>query len=226
MMMHLPGTASGRGPPCQGSIWQRGPLSRWPETRCSSGMPGPADIPLDPHHEPAADRCGRPSALDVRSAAPRTEAREPQTTVDWPLEGLSPDLVGVTRAMLEQLLSLCAAALGSAGASPVAPIPAVLTTAEAADLLRVSPRTVNRMAADGRLVAHRLTGMKSARFLTDDVLACLEEAPAGPSRAAVRRPRVLTPRTRSRSIGRSRGLTHGGGASFEQKLAAARRGDA
>jgi excisionase family DNA binding protein len=51
-----------------------------------------------------------------------------------------------------------------------------LTVAEAADLLRVQPRTIRRMIARGELPARRL-GSRSIRLRADDVEAVLLTIP-------------------------------------------------
>ena len=46
----------------------------------------------------------------------------------------------------------------------------VLTTAQVAKLLDLNPQTVQQMAKDGRLPAHRLPGARKYLFFLDDVL--------------------------------------------------------
>jgi excisionase family DNA binding protein len=55
--------------------------------------------------------------------------------------------------------------------------PAILTQAEAADLLRVSPRTFQRYVAAGRVTALRTPGGQP-RFRREDVEALLTEQSA------------------------------------------------
>jgi excisionase family DNA binding protein len=46
----------------------------------------------------------------------------------------------------------------------------VLTTAQVARLLDLNPQTVQQMAKDGRLPAHRLPGARKYLFFLEDVL--------------------------------------------------------
>jgi len=46
----------------------------------------------------------------------------------------------------------------------------VLTTAQVAKLLDLNPQTVQQMAKDGRLPAHRLPGARKYLFFLEDVL--------------------------------------------------------
>ncbi len=52
--------------------------------------------------------------------------------------------------------------------------PAVLTTAQVAELLDLNPRTVLLMAGDGRLPASRLPGSRKFHFFLEDVLDTLK----------------------------------------------------
>ena len=66
----------------------------------------------------------------------------------------------------------------------------VLTTVQVAELLDLTPQTVQQMAKDGRLPAHRLPGARKYLFFTDDVLSFLRQHPVRPESAtAVRRRR-------------------------------------
>jgi len=67
----------------------------------------------------------------------------------------------------------------------------VLTTVQVAELLDLTPQTVQQMAKDGRLPAHPLPGARKYRFFTDDVLSFLRQHPVRPesATAAVRRRR-------------------------------------
>ena len=49
----------------------------------------------------------------------------------------------------------------------------VLTLAEAAALLRVSKRTVERRVTEKRLTAYRIQGTRGRRYLRSDLLALL-----------------------------------------------------
>jgi excisionase family DNA binding protein len=49
-----------------------------------------------------------------------------------------------------------------------------LTREEAADRLRVSPRTVDRYATEGKLAKHKLAGTQSVRFRAADVDALVQ----------------------------------------------------
>jgi excisionase family DNA binding protein len=44
-----------------------------------------------------------------------------------------------------------------------------LTKAEAAEYMRVDPRTIDRWAATGRLTKHRVAGVQSVRFSRDEL---------------------------------------------------------
>jgi excisionase family DNA binding protein len=52
-------------------------------------------------------------------------------------------------------------------------VPALLTTPEVAEVLRVSPRTIDRWAAEGRLRRFHLAP-GSVRYRADDILALLD----------------------------------------------------
>jgi excisionase family DNA binding protein len=60
-------------------------------------------------------------------------------------------------------------------------LPALLTTSEVAELLRVSPRTVDRWAIEGRLP--RVQIARAVRYRADDIAALIDPttngAPAG-----------------------------------------------
>lgn len=58
-----------------------------------------------------------------------------------------------------------------------AEFPPVLTTALAAELLRVHAESLRRMVRDGRVPCHRLGGGRDMRFLRDELLAWLAEQP-------------------------------------------------
>jgi excisionase family DNA binding protein len=51
----------------------------------------------------------------------------------------------------------------------------VLTTAQVAKLLDLNPQTVQQMAKDGRLPAHRLPGARKYLFFLEDVLGFVRE---------------------------------------------------
>ena len=51
----------------------------------------------------------------------------------------------------------------------------VLTTAQVAKLLDLNPQTVQQMAKDGRLPAHRLPGARKYLFFLEDVLAFVRQ---------------------------------------------------
>ena len=53
--------------------------------------------------------------------------------------------------------------------------PPVLTTKRVAELLDLNPQTVQQMAKDGRLPAHRLPGGRKYLFFTEDVLGFVRE---------------------------------------------------
>jgi excisionase family DNA binding protein len=66
----------------------------------------------------------------------------------------------------------------------------VLTTVQVAELLDLTPQTVQQMAKDGRLPAHRLPGARKYLFFTEDVLSFVRQHPVRPKRTApVRRRR-------------------------------------
>ena len=56
---------------------------------------------------------------------------------------------------------------------PVAPLPAVLSTQEVAELLRVSTRSVLEMVRAGTLPARRAPGRRRYHFLAEEVLAAV-----------------------------------------------------
>ena len=64
-------------------------------------------------------------------------------------------------------------------ATPTPPPPGgygpVLTTAQVATLLDLNPQTVQQMAKDGRLPAHRLPGARKYLFFLDDVLSFVRQ---------------------------------------------------
>lgn len=70
---------------------------------------------------------------------------------------------------------------------PVAPLPAVLSTQEVAELLRMSTRSVLEMARAGTLPARRAPGRRRYHFLAEDVLAAVRPA------AGRRPPAAVTP---------------------------------
>ena len=51
----------------------------------------------------------------------------------------------------------------------------VLTTAQVAKLLDLNPQTVQQMAKDGRLPAHRLPGARKYLFFLEDVLGFVRQ---------------------------------------------------
>src|SRR5947199_7704733 len=51
----------------------------------------------------------------------------------------------------------------------------VLTTAQVAQLLDLNPQTVQQMAKDGRLPAHRLPGARKYLFFLEDVLGFVRQ---------------------------------------------------
>ena len=53
--------------------------------------------------------------------------------------------------------------------------PPVLTTKQVAELLDLNPQTVQQMAKDGRLPAHRLPGARKYLFFTEDVLGFVRQ---------------------------------------------------
>jgi excisionase family DNA binding protein len=57
----------------------------------------------------------------------------------------------------------------------------VLTTAQVAKLLDLNPQTVQQMAKDGRLPAHRLPGARKYLFFLEDVLAFVRTHKVHPS---------------------------------------------
>jgi excisionase family DNA binding protein len=57
----------------------------------------------------------------------------------------------------------------------------VLTTAQVAKLLDLNPQTVQQMAKDGRLPAHRLPGARKYLFFLDDVLGFVRSHKVHPS---------------------------------------------
>jgi excisionase family DNA binding protein len=98
----------------------------------------------------------------------------------------------------------------------------LLTVAQVARRLGVSSRTVARMAADGRLAAHRLPGVRGVRFRVDDVLGCLTPVVGGSTTGAPSAsgsvPAVAVPRRGAR-LG-----SVGAATSLERKLQEALRG--
>ncbi len=62
----------------------------------------------------------------------------------------------------------------------LAPVPALLTTQEVAELLRVSPRTVRQMGACGRLERVKF-GYRSVRYPSASVVAFIARADGGPA---------------------------------------------
>src|SRR5438034_10938407 len=51
----------------------------------------------------------------------------------------------------------------------------VLTTVQVAELLDLTPQTVQQMAKDGRLPAHRLPGARKYLFFLEDVLGFVRQ---------------------------------------------------
>ena len=60
----------------------------------------------------------------------------------------------------------------------------VLTTAQVAKLLDLNPQTVQQMAKDGRLPAHRLPGARKYLFFTADVLGFVRQHKVHPEEIA------------------------------------------
>ena len=58
----------------------------------------------------------------------------------------------------------------------------VLTTVQVAELLDLTPQTVQQMAKDGRLPAHRLPGARKYLFFTEDVLSFVRRHPVRPAK--------------------------------------------
>lgn len=52
-----------------------------------------------------------------------------------------------------------------------------MTKKEAAALLRVTTRTIERMVRDGKLIKHTVAGSRSVRFSRSEVEAQLQPAP-------------------------------------------------
>ena len=70
---------------------------------------------------------------------------------------------------------------GTSGADRYGPI---VTSAQVCDLLQVTPQTVQRLAREGRLPAHRLPGSRKYLFFLDDVLELLRQHRVQPKDAA------------------------------------------
>ena len=60
----------------------------------------------------------------------------------------------------------------------------ILTTAQVATLLDLNPQTVQQMAKDGRLPAHRLPGARKYLFFQQDVIDFLRGHAVQPEREA------------------------------------------
>ncbi len=59
--------------------------------------------------------------------------------------------------------------------------PAILTTAQVAEMLDLNVRTVLNMAGDGRLPASRLTGSRKFHFSRDQIISTLKENTVTPT---------------------------------------------
>ncbi len=59
--------------------------------------------------------------------------------------------------------------------------PAILTTAQVAEMLDLNVRTVLNMAGDGRLPASRLAGSRKFHFSRDQIIATLKESTVTPT---------------------------------------------
>lgn len=70
----------------------------------------------------------------------------------------------------------------------LAPLPAVLSTQEVAELLRMSPRSVLEMVKAGTLRGHRPPGRRRYHFLAEDVLAVVSGRSNGLRPGHVQRP--------------------------------------
>ncbi|HVM02318.1 MAG TPA: helix-turn-helix domain-containing protein [Acidimicrobiales bacterium] len=71
---------------------------------------------------------------------------------------------------------------------PVAPLPAVLSTQEVAELLRMSTRSVLEMVRAGTLPARRAPGRRRYHFLAEDVLAAVSHRPVAAGAVEAPRP--------------------------------------
>lgn len=74
---------------------------------------------------------------------------------------------------------------------PVAPLPAVLSTQEVAELLRMSTRSVLEMVRAGTLPARRAPGRRRYHFLAEEVLAAV--SPTADRRPGAAPPLELAP---------------------------------
>ena len=60
----------------------------------------------------------------------------------------------------------------------------IVTSAQVCELLQVTPQTVQRLAREGRLPAHRLPGARKYLFFLDDVLELVRQNRVQPREAA------------------------------------------
>jgi excisionase family DNA binding protein len=65
----------------------------------------------------------------------------------------------------------------STGPSPAEQYPAILTTAQAAQLLAVHVEYLRKMVREGRIPAHRFPEGREIRFLRDELIAWVGEQP-------------------------------------------------
>lgn len=66
--------------------------------------------------------------------------------------------------------------------------PAILTTAQVAELLDLNVRTVLNMAGDGRLPASRLAGSRKFHFSRDQIIETLKDSAVVPAESTDRPP--------------------------------------
>lgn len=64
----------------------------------------------------------------------------------------------------------------------------MLTTALAAELLRVHAESLRKMVREGRIPCHRLAGGRGMRFLRDELLEWLAAQPGSPAGAPINAP--------------------------------------
>ena len=64
----------------------------------------------------------------------------------------------------------------------------IVTSAQVCELLQVTPQTVQRLAREGRLPAHRLPGSRKYLFFLDDVLDLVRQHRVQPRDAAQAEP--------------------------------------
>ena len=70
--------------------------------------------------------------------------------------------------------------------------PPILTTAQVAELLGLSTRTVMNMAADGRLPARRLPGARKYQFFHKEIIEVLDANPVVPEPPPAKAPTKKT----------------------------------